>query len=126
MMHCGGDIRRGQILHFAIERDSPDQLALIDFIIAAGASINARLFEDDPGSWMENRAFGMGTPLHRAVELEKVAVVAYLLEHGANPNALDSVGRTALDLATTKGNGAIATCLRLRMQASSSGADDSL
>lgn len=124
MMHCGGDIRRGQTLHFAIERDSPDQLAVMDVILAAGASINARLFEDDPASWMENHAFGMGTPLHRAVELDKVAVVAYLLEHGANPHALDTVGRTALDLATTKGNGAIATCLRLRMQASSR-ADDS-
>lgn len=99
LLQHGGDTRRGQLLHFAMQRSAPDQLAVIDMLIACGAPINARMFENDPESWLYNRSGGMGTPLHKAAELGNLEVVSYLIERGADCSILDSVGRTALDLA---------------------------
>ena len=41
------------------------------------------------------------TALHSAAGRGWADVVAYLLEHGANPALKDGLGRTPLDLATT-------------------------
>lgn len=48
MIQYGGDLRKGQLLHYVLQRNVPDQLALIEFLIACGASVNARMFETDP------------------------------------------------------------------------------
>ncbi|EME80199.1 uncharacterized protein MYCFIDRAFT_177167 [Pseudocercospora fijiensis CIRAD86] len=85
MLQCGGDTRFGQLLHFAVERGSPDQLAIIDMLLAFGLSVNARMFENCRTSWTYNKPYGMGTALHKAAELGKLDVVTYLLERGADP-----------------------------------------
>ncbi|KAM3414378.1 hypothetical protein BST61_g11019 [Cercospora zeina] len=103
LLRYGGDTRLGQQLHFALERTSLDQLAVIDMLLSFGANVNARMYEDDGQSWLENQALGMGTVLHKAVELGNEDVVAFLLDHGALCSIQDSVGRTALDIAEEKG-----------------------
>ncbi|GAB7366157.1 hypothetical protein MBLNU230_g7719t1 [Neophaeotheca triangularis] len=114
MIQYGGDTRKGQLLHFVSERSSPDQLALMDHLIASGASVNARMFETDKQSWLENHAFGMGTSLHKAAEIGKVEVVKYLIGQGSDHCLLDSVGRTAFDLAVARGFTTIARILEER------------
>nr|POE75500.1 hypothetical protein CFP56_53612 [Quercus suber] len=104
MVQRGADIRKGQVLHFAVERILPGQLAIIDWLVGSGAPVNSRKYEDDPQSWADNEPFGLGTPLHRAADLENVMVVKLLLHHGADPRILDTAGRTAYDLASNKGN----------------------
>lgn len=104
MLQCGGDTRFGQLLHFAVERTSPDQLAIIDMLLAFGLPVNARMFENCRVSWAANNPYGMGTALHRAAELGKLEVATYLLDHGADPELPDSVGRLARDIATIKGH----------------------
>lgn len=59
---------------------------------------------NDPASWLENRPYGMGTPLHKAVELGLDEVVRLLLSRGADRALQDSVGRTAHALAVASGN----------------------
>lgn len=50
------------------------------------------------------RAFNEGaTPLHQAVALGDAAMVKFLLSRGADKNALDAFGRTALDMAERRG-----------------------
>lgn len=102
LLRHAGDVRRGQQLRFAIQRTSLDQLAIIDMLLSFGTNINARMYEDDEPSWLENQAFGMGTALHQAVELGNEDVVAILLGRGALPSIQDSAGRTALDIAKEK------------------------
>ena len=103
LLERGGDVQRGQLLLFAMERELPDQLAVVDWLVRLGAPISARQFENDAGSWMENRNFGMGTPLHKAAERGKADIVAYLLEHGADDTINDTLGRTAVELAESGG-----------------------
>ena len=52
---------------------------------------------------MENAPFGMGTPLHAAIDHGNTKVVAYLLKCGADDSVRDTLGRTALELAQSKG-----------------------
>lgn len=100
MLRFGGDTRKGQLLHYAMDRTSLDQLAVIDMLISFGVPLDARKFGDEPGSWLgKNRALGMGTALHKAAELGNADATAYLLWRGANCGMLDSLGRTALDIA---------------------------
>jgi ankyrin repeat protein len=78
----GDDWYGNEQLHFAA-RDG--DLARVEALILAGLDVNG--FD------------GIGkTPLHYAVEQEHVAVVRYLLDHGANVNARHepTVGNTPL------------------------------
>ena len=114
MLSCGGDPRKGQLLHFAMGRTLLDQLAVIDTLISFGVSLDARMFENDPSSWLENHAFGMGTPLHKAAQLGNADAAAYLLWRGANCGMLDSAGRTAVDIAKEKHHYEIAELIENR------------
>jgi len=53
----------------------------------------------------------MGTPLHKAAEMGNIEVVEYLLGQGSVHSLVDSVGRTAFDLAIDKGFTTIARIL---------------
>lgn len=114
MLQHGGDTRKGQLMHCAMKRESIDQLALIDLLIAYGAPVNARMYENDARSWMENSLFGMGTPLHAAAEQGKLALVECLLDHGADTSILDSAERTAFTLAKEGGHDDVANRIETR------------
>ncbi|KAJ6084466.1 Ankyrin repeat protein [Penicillium sp. IBT 16267x] len=93
----GGDVRKGQLLHHAIERQS-DIIEVLKLLIEKGAPINATAYEDHP-SWALFQFMGLGTPLHRASELGKVDVVRYLISKGADQNIKDAKGRIPLECA---------------------------
>lgn len=59
-------------------------LALVKTLVKHGADINARSKRDD-------------SALHEAAVNPKPGVVSYLLEHGADPNALDAGGSSPMD-----------------------------
>lgn len=44
------------------------------------------------------------TPLHYASKFDRFHIVKYLLKNGANPKAMNDVGRTSLHFAAESGN----------------------
>ncbi|KAJ5726497.1 uncharacterized protein N7483_007854 [Penicillium malachiteum] len=98
MLSRGGDFRKGQLLHHAIERHS-DSIAVLSILVGKGAAINTTMYEDHYPSRALFSFMGLGAPLHKAVELGKADVVRYLVSEGANLNIKDTKGRTALEYA---------------------------
>ena len=84
----------GQLLHYAVLRDTSDALEVVCKIVEKGASINEIKYETELQTYIERKPFGLGTPLHRAAEFGKKDVVEYLLKMGADSLKLDSKGRT--------------------------------
>jgi uncharacterized protein len=72
--------------------------AIAQTLFDAGADINA--------------GGGANTPLHGAVQFGQAGMVAWLLEHGADVEALDYNGKTPLELAVAGNHDAIADLLR--------------
>lgn len=97
MFSHGGDVKKGQLLYEAVERQS-DTIDVLKFLIEKGASLDSTVSEDLP-SWTLFHFMGLGTALHKAAELGKVDVVRYLISEGANQSAMDANGRTAVDCA---------------------------
>jgi ankyrin repeat protein len=104
LMDRGGDIRKGQLLHVAAQRKLDDAIQVSDWLLACGLPLQEIQYAGDARSWMENKQFGMGTPLHIAVEQGDVNLVSFLMERGADPGSPDSVGRSARQLAQLKGS----------------------
>lgn len=96
MLSHGGNIRKGQLLHHAIER-RPDTIEVLRLLIENGAPINSTMYEDHYVSWALFQFMGLGTPLHKAAELGKVDVVRYLISQGASQSVKDANGRTAIE-----------------------------
>ena len=81
---------RRSLLHFGVRSGS---LAILEKLCGAGADIYLNT-QDDSGL----------TPLHAAVNRERVAMVKYLLERGASPNVEDLGGNSPLQLAIRNQN----------------------
>lgn len=115
LLRRGGDVRKGQMLHSAVNRNAPDQLAIIDLLLARGAPINALEFENDAFSWKKcrDRDSALGTALHEAVMRSKVDAVRLLLDRGADRTLKDSKGRTAFSYAAERGNDTLARLVSL-------------
>ncbi|KAM3423039.1 hypothetical protein BST61_g508 [Cercospora zeina] len=100
----GADVQRGDVLHWAIERE--DQACeVVEMLLERGADPNHIRFNGFEPQWS---VFGakdaLGTPLHRAVTLGRLDVVSKLLQHGADRNKRDTLGRTAMEIAEEKCN----------------------
>ena len=83
-----------------------ETIASLEILLAAGADVNAAVTDIQSRTARIARQSSMTdrqgqTALHSAASRGWADVVAYLLEHGANPALKDMLGRTALDLATT-------------------------
>ena len=98
MLSRGGDVRRGQLLHHAVERGG-ENIAVLELLITNGANINATMYEGHYPSLALYCFMDLGTPLHRAAELGKADVVRYLLSHGADMNIKNAKGKTPLECA---------------------------
>jgi Ankyrin repeats (many copies)/Ankyrin repeat len=107
----GGSIERGELLHFAICRQTQDCLDIVKLVLAKGAPVNSLEFENDAISWSWWKSFGLGTPLHTAAKQGKADVAEELLKNGADPSILDSCGRTALKTALAEGQNAVVELL---------------
>lgn len=95
----GGSIKHGQLLHYAVRRSLPDHLEVLDLILSKNPPINDVMYQQDGASYMQQRMFACGTPLHEAAERGKLDVVKILLEHGSHPLIKDSRGRVPLQRA---------------------------
>jgi ankyrin repeat protein len=86
-------------------------IASLEILLAAGADVNATVTDNSsrtariarPNTMVDRDGgqFALHSALHSAAGHGWAEVVAYLLEHGANPSLKDILGRTPLVLATT-------------------------
>ncbi|KAK4561030.1 hypothetical protein LTR86_004985 [Recurvomyces mirabilis] len=100
MLSHGGDVQRGQVLHWAVERQS-DCCEVVTILLRRGASPNQMEFDGVFPIWSVLQI--LGTPLHKAVALGKAEVVARMLEYGADPEKKDTAGKTARAMAIELG-----------------------
>jgi len=107
-----GSIDKGQLVHHAIER-SQDSIEVLQMLVSKGASVNVIQYSEHLDSWNHEHFKGLGTPLHRAVELGKSDVTQYLLQIGADRTIKDTKGRTPLDIATDMGDADLIRLLHL-------------
>ncbi|KAH7346033.1 ankyrin repeat-containing domain protein [Pyrenochaeta sp. MPI-SDFR-AT-0127] len=98
-----GSIDKGQLVHHAVER-SEDVIEVLQMLVSRGALINKIQYSEHLDSWNHEHFKGLGTPLHRAIELRKLDVAQYLLHIGADRGMKDTKGRTPLDIARHIGN----------------------
>jgi ankyrin repeat protein len=81
-------------------------IASLEILVQAGADVNGAITDLQSRTARIARQNSMTdrqgqTALHQAAGRGWPEVVAYLLEHGANPVVKDGLGRTAMDLAVT-------------------------
>lgn len=111
LFNHGADAQHGELLQYAVLRDTPDALDAVQRAVEHGASVNKVKYENDPKVFQERKPFGLGTPLHSAAEFGKIEIVKYLLEQGADPLKLDSRGKKPRYWAEIKGHLAVSFAL---------------
>ncbi|KAF2212511.1 hypothetical protein CERZMDRAFT_84832 [Cercospora zeae-maydis SCOH1-5] len=86
LLYAGGNVRRGNLLHRALDRDSSwDVVEIIHLLISKGARIDEIEHASRPVLQKSCRLpEDRGTALHRACYLGKTLAVDTLLRHGAN------------------------------------------
>ncbi|KAI7364332.1 hypothetical protein KC367_g8753 [Hortaea werneckii] len=99
MMGESRQIRSGQLLHHAVRREVPDCAQVVKYIIGQGADVNEVMYQQDIKSYLQQEAFGLGTPLHEAAKLGKLDVIELLGRYHANPLIEDSLGMTPIQVA---------------------------
>jgi len=95
-------IKHGQLLHYAVYRETSDRLEVLEYLLNKGAlsNINKLKYQDCPGPYEEeNLIIGCGTPLHGAVDSGRLDVVKLLVAWGADPLVQDGKGRLAIEWA---------------------------
>ena len=105
-------VQNGQLLHFAVQRQTEDILEVIELLINVGCPINSIMFKNDQRSWMHWKLGESGTPLFTAVKQGKTEVVHFLLLNGADPTITSTTGRTPLEVAEAAGFVDIARLLK--------------
>jgi len=73
---------------------------MIEHLLGKGIDVNE--IPDYPEMLNQERELGLGTALHEAARNGQVEAVQLLLDHEANPQLKNTLGRTALDLAREK------------------------
>ena len=104
LVNFGADVHRGHLIHHAVRRRNQDAMIVMQWLLGLGLSLNIRQYEKHPELWMEKKARGLGTPLHITVDRGEVRIVRFLLQMGADRQIEDSLERTAVDLALTRGS----------------------
>ena len=91
------------IIHWSVEND---HLPLTLYLISSSII--------DPNQ----KNHGSYTPLHIAASMGNIKMIELLLENGANPNATDKLGKTALDKAISRHQHKAASTLKKAMEIS--------
>jgi len=91
LLSHGGDLNRGQVLHWAVERHE-GTCKVLTMLLEQGASPNEVEFGGVLPIWSVLQV--LGTPLHKAVTLDKRDVIEMLLKYGADPDKKDTSGKT--------------------------------
>ncbi|KAJ5454906.1 hypothetical protein N7530_012675 [Penicillium desertorum] len=97
LLRRGGDVRKGQLVHNAIYRET-ETLEVVKILIGKGAPFNALMYQDHQASW-DMFPFMRETPLHTALALKRDDVVQYLIRKGANVNIENYKGQTVMQCA---------------------------
>lgn len=97
LLRRGGDVKKGQLVHNAIYRES-NTLQVVKELIDRGAPLNTLMYQDDPAS-RGMFPFMVETPLHTAVALKREDVIRYLVSKGADVNIKNCKGQTAVECA---------------------------
>lgn len=103
----GGSVEYGQLLHYAVRRDLPDQHDVLDLILSKNPPINHVMYQEHPQSYFRQRMFGLGTPLHEAAGKGKLDMVKKLIDLGAHPLIRDSCGKIPLQRAHKAGQDSV-------------------
>lgn len=108
LLSHGGDVKRGQVLHWAVDREQ-DTSEVLTMLLERGASPNQSEFDGVLPTWTYLQV--LGTPLHKAVALSRGDILAKLLEFGADPDKPDKSGKTARVMAAELGRSHIVSLL---------------
>ncbi|KAI6861923.1 hypothetical protein KC343_g12539 [Hortaea werneckii] len=92
LLSHGGNVKRGQVLHWAVERHECT-CDVLTILLERGAPPDEMGFGGVLPIWSVLQV--LATPLHKAVALDKQDVVEKLLEYGADPDKKDTSGKTA-------------------------------
>ncbi|CZT19203.1 uncharacterized protein RCC_05049 [Ramularia collo-cygni] len=104
LLSHGGNVTRGDVLHWAVERET-EAHRVVALLLERGAQPNRLRFDGVEPSWsVVGVRRGLGTPLHTAVTLNKPDVVLELLNHGADQNLENTLGRTPRQMAEDLGD----------------------
>lgn len=97
MLDRGGDVKKGQLLQYAVFRTT-EVNTVISLLVDNGAPLNAAMHQDG-NILMRFYPLSLGTPLHIAVELDKMDVVQHLIHLGADTSVKDANGYTVVEWA---------------------------
>lgn len=97
MLSRGGDVRKGQLLQYAIFR-ATELNHVISLLVEKGAPLNATMHQDGR-TLMRFWPMSLGTPLHIAAELGKTDAFSHLINLGADTSVKDANGRTVVEWA---------------------------
>lgn len=103
LLSHGGDVNRGDVLHWAVERKTETR-EIVSLLLRHGAQPDRLRFDGIEPAWSVFGFRGLGTPLHSAVTSDKPAVVFELLKHGADPHFNKTLRKTPRELAEDFGN----------------------
>jgi hypothetical protein len=130
-LHSAGHVPRGWVVSAA----ASGEIRLLDYLLAHGADVNTRAQHGESllgaaaaagqvevarmlialGARLNSRMdMTFETPLTEAAQMNHTDMVKLLLDHGANPGAMDVLDRTALDWAHENGNHQMASLLQSR------------
>lgn len=97
LLRRGGDIKKGQLVHNAVYRES-DTIKVMKGLIDRGAPFNSLMYQDDQAS-RHMFPFMVETPLHAAVALKRGDIIRYLVSKGADANIKNFKGQTVMQCA---------------------------
>lgn len=113
LLSHGGDVNRGQVLRWAVERHECT-CEVLAMLLERGASPNEMEFGRVLPMWSVLQV--LGTPLHKAVALDRQDVVEKVLEYGADPDKKDTSGKTAKAMAVELGRDHIVSLMQCEIR----------
>ncbi|KIH87288.1 hypothetical protein SPBR_05182 [Sporothrix brasiliensis 5110] len=109
------DMNKGDLLHYALNRETDDIVPVLALLLDHGAPINEGLFARHRSCAERMHFMPQGPPLHTAAEKGNLKAVQFLLSRHADVSIRDTKGETALCVAQTNGHTEIAEVLQEAM-----------